>query len=240
MKKTLHKSESRGHANHGWLDTHHTFSFAGYQDPNRVNFGSLRVLNDDIVAGGQGFGTHSHQNMEIISIPLKGDLEHKDSMGNTMVIKENDVQVMSAGTGVNHSEYNKNSDKSVNFLQLWIFPNQKDVEPRYDQKTFLPEDRLNKLQPILAPNQDKVLWIHSDTWMFRSDLKAGNSLDYGLNKKGNGLYIFVVDGNIRVDGEQLLKRDGIALNDLSSIEIRATEDSSLIIMEIPMNTGIYS
>lgn len=160
IKKTIHKAESRGHANHGWLNSYHTFSFANYYNPERMNFGALMVLNDDTVAPGMGFGTHPHENMEIISIPLEGDLEHKDSMGNVQVIKRGDIQVMSAGTGIYHSEYNKNKDKEVKFLQIWVMPNKKGLEPRYDQITIKEEDKRNKLLQILSPNpNDEGVWI---------------------------------------------------------------------------------
>ena len=171
MNSVIHKAETRGHANHGWLNSHHSFSFANYYNPERMNFGVLRVLNDDQVQKGQGFGTHPHDNMEIISIPLEGDLEHKDSMGNTTVIKEGEIQVMSAGTGIQHSEYNKNLDKDVKFLQIWIFPNQKNVTPRYDQIsiTELAED--NKFYQILSPNKDdQGVWIHQDAWFNMGNL----------------------------------------------------------------------
>src|SRR5882672_1821866 len=161
MKTALHKANTRGHANHGWLDTNHTFSFAHYYDPSRIHFGALRVLNDDFVDGGKGFGTHPHDNMEIISIPLSGDLEHKDSTGTTAVIRENDIQIMSAGTGVQHSEYNKNPDKKVNFLQIWVFPKLRDIKPHYEQKAFKPEERVNKLQQIVSPTKgDEGVWIN--------------------------------------------------------------------------------
>src|SRR6188508_2139805 len=162
MKNTvLHKANTRGHADHGWLNAYHSFSFASWYNPDRIQFGTLRVLNDDTVAPGMGFGTHPHDNMEIISIPLEGDLEHKDSMGNTTVIRNGDIQVMSAGSGIQHSEYNKNKDQSVKFLQIWVFPNKKNVTPRYDQITLNINDRHNKLQQIISPNVDDAgVWIH--------------------------------------------------------------------------------
>ena len=165
MKTVFHSADSRGHANHGWLDSHHTFSFANYYNPERLHFGALRVLNDDIVAPGRGFGKHPHDNMEIISIPLSGDLEHQDSMGNTTVIKQGDVQVMSAGTGVFHSEYNKNADKEVRFLQIWMFPREKGVKPRYDQITMNGQMKPNQFNQILSPNpKDEGVWVHQDPW----------------------------------------------------------------------------
>lgn len=170
--KVLHKAHTRGHANHGWLDTHHTFSFGGYNNPDRMHFGVLRVLNDDKIDGGTGFGMHAHENMEIISIPLEGGLKHKDSMGNTAVIRNGDIQVMSAGTGIKHSEFNENKDKIAKFLQIWIFPNKKNVNPRYDQITLIPEDRHNQLQQIISPNPDDAgIWIHQDAWFHLGSLK---------------------------------------------------------------------
>ena len=166
MQSVLHKAKTRGHANHGWLDSHHSFSFANYYNPERMNFGVLRVLNDDIVAAGRGFGRHPHDNMEIISIPLEGDLEHKDSMGNTAVIKQGDVQAMSAGRGVYHSEFNKNQNKEVRFLQIWVFPNQRNVQPRYDQISVAKDKTKNKLYQILSPNSgDEGVWIHQNAFI---------------------------------------------------------------------------
>ncbi|MEC8885070.1 MAG: pirin family protein, partial [Bacteroidota bacterium] len=209
MKKILHKSETRGDANHGWLHSKHTFSFANYYDPQRMNFGVLRVLNDDKVSGGMGFGTHPHQNMEIISIPLSGDLEHQDSMGNTTVIKEGDIQVMSAGTGVQHSEYNKNKDEEVRFLQIWVIPHTQNVEPRYDQITLKKEDRKNKLQQVLSPNkEDAGVWIHQDAWFNMVDLDADKAVTYDFNLASNGLYLFVLEGSVEVADEKLERRDG--------------------------------
>ena len=192
MAKTiLHKASTRDHADHGWLNSYHSFSFANYQNPERVHFGALRVLNDDTVSEGMGFGTHPHDNMEIISIPLEGDLEHKDSMGNTTVIKQGDIQVMSAGIGIKHSEYNKNENEQVKFLQIWIFPNKKNVTPRYDQITLHEADRHNKLQQILSPNQnDEGVWIYQNAWFHLGKFDKEVSADYHFKQKGNG-YIFL-------------------------------------------------
>jgi len=232
----LHKSASRGHANHGWLDSYHTFSFAGYYDPERVHFGALRVLNDDTVAPGMGFGTHPHDNMEIISIPLEGDLEHKDSMGNVTVIKNGDIQVMSAGTGIMHSEYNKNSDRRVKFLQIWVIPDQKNVTPRYDQITLNLADRQNQLQQILSPSADDAgVWIHQQAWFHLGKLDKGFSIDYLLKAKENGVYLFVLSGKIVAGDQELNTRDGFGLWDLSQISITATTDAEILLMEVPMN-----
>ncbi|PWJ44612.1 pirin family protein [Sediminitomix flava] len=236
MKSVLHKANTRGHADHGWLDTHHTFSFANYYDPERMNFGVLRVLNDDIVSGGRGFGTHPHDNMEIISIPLEGDLEHQDSMGNKFVIEKGDVQVMSAGTGIFHSEYNRNKDRLTNFLQIWVIPNKTNVEPRYDQLSFKAEDRINRFQQVISPNaEDEGVWIHQDAWFNMANLEAGFELSYNINKKGNGLYVFVLEGDVTVNGQALNKRDGLGLWDLEEVYFKADSNAELLLMEVPMN-----
>jgi quercetin 2,3-dioxygenase len=243
MNTVLHKATTRGHANHGWLDTNHTFSFAHYYDPTRTHFGVLRVLNDDFVDGGMGFGTHPHDNMEIISIPLSGDLEHKDSMGNVAVIKQNDVQIMSAGTGIYHSEYNKNKDKKVNFLQIWVFPKERDVIPRYDQITFKPEDRVNKLQQVLSPSKtDEGVWINQDAWFHLGNLKKDFKIDYAIKQKGNGVYVFVLEGDVTINlptgqagNQKLNKRDGFGVWDADSISIIADSDAEVLLMEVPMN-----
>ena len=234
----LHKAETRGHANHGWLNSHHTFSFANYYNPERMHFGVLRVLNDDIVRGGNGFGRHPHDNMEIISIPLEGDLEHQDSMGNIAVIKNGDIQVMSAGTGITHSEKNKSLSNEVKFLQIWIFPNKKNVEPRYDQLTLNAEDRKNKLQQILSPSQDDDgVWIHQDAWFHLGSLDEGNTQSYQLKKEGNGVYIFVISGEITVGDQKLNIRDGFGIWDVSEINILADTNAEVLVMEVPMKVG---
>ncbi len=236
MKNTvLHKANTRGHANHGWLDAHHTFSFANYYNPDRVQFGVLRVLNDDIIDGGMGFGTHPHDNMEIITIPLEGDLAHKDSMGNTEVIKFGDVQVMSAGTGIQHSEFNPNHDKRTNLLQIWVFPKYRNVEPRYQQITLNVADRENKFQQILSPNaDDEGVWIHQDAWFHMTNLEAGKSLTYQRKKEGNGLYVFVIKGKVTVDNQELELRDGMGITDFETVDFKAIENTELLLMEVPM------
>jgi redox-sensitive bicupin YhaK (pirin superfamily) len=236
MNTILHKASTRGHANHGWLDTSHTFSFAHYYDPSRMSFGALRVLNDDFVDGGMGFGRHPHDNMEIISIPLQGDLEHKDSMGNVAVIKQNDVQILSAGTGMYHSEYNKNPDKKVNFLQIWVFPKERNIQPRYGQRTFKPEDRVNKLQQIVSPKKDdEGVLINQDAWFHIGNLKQGFSTDYRVNQKGNGVYAFVINGDVTINGNKLNKRDGFGIWDVDNFTISADSDAEILLMEVPMN-----
>lgn len=235
MNTVLHKAATRGHANHGWLDSHHTFSFANYHNPDRMHFGVLRVLNDDVVDGGMGFGTHPHANMEIISIPLSGDLEHKDSMNNVAVIQQNDIQIMSAGTGIYHSEYNKNKDSKVNFLQIWVFPKAKDIEPRYDQIALKAEDRANKLQQIVSPNKDASgVWINQDAWFYLGTLKKGFTTTHPVNLKGNGIYAFVIEGDVTINGQTLNKRDGFGIWDTDNITIAADSDAELLLMEVPM------
>lgn len=233
----LHKANTRGHANHGWLDTHHTFSFAGYYDPERVHFGALRVINDDYIAAGMGFGTHPHDNMEIITIPLEGDLEHRDSMGNTSVIFHGDVQVMSAGTGIQHSEYNANKSKGLKLFQIWVFPNKKNVTPRYQQITLDIADRRNKLQQILSPNpDDEGVWIHQNAWFHLGELDKDFVLDYQVKVKGNGVYALVVKGSIEIDGKVLDSRDGLGIYDTDKISIKAlSQDAEILLMEVPMN-----
>ncbi|MDO9040383.1 MAG: pirin family protein [Bacteroidota bacterium] len=233
----LHKAVTRGDANHGWLHSRHTFSFANYYNPERMHFGVLRVLNDDFVEAGMGFGTHAHDNMEIISIPLEGDLEHKDSMGNVTVIKNGDVQVMSAGTGITHSEYNKNKDKPVKFLQIWVFPNRKNEKPRYDQITLNLADRRNKLQQILSPNAgDEGVWIHQDAWFHLGKFDEGFSIDYSIKKNGNGVYAFVLKGDITIDETVLNERDGLGIWNTDKISIKAnSQDAEILLMEVPMN-----
>jgi redox-sensitive bicupin YhaK (pirin superfamily) len=235
MKTVLHKASTRGAANHGWLNSHHSFSFANYYNPERMNFGVLRVLNDDVVSSGRGFGTHPHDNMEIISIPLEGDLEHKDSMGNVTVIKEGDVQAMSAGTGIYHSEYNKNSDREVKFLQIWLFPNKKNVEPRYDQITLDNTSQKNQLYQVLSPNpDDDGVWIHQNAWFHMGTLDKGKAIDYQLKDTTNGVYAFVLDGDVTIEGQALNKRDGYGIWDTNAIHIKADSNARILLMEVPM------
>ncbi|MEL7001843.1 MAG: pirin family protein [Bacteroidota bacterium] len=232
----LHQADTRGHANHGWLNSYHTFSFANYYNPERVNFGVLRVLNDDTVAAGKGFGTHPHDNMEIISIPLSGDLEHKDSMGTAAVIKQGEIQVMSAGTGVFHSEYNKNDDKEVKFLQIWIFPNQKNVDPRYDQIQIAELLEQNTFSQILSPSkEDQGVWIHQDAWFHIGNFDADTNAQYHLKKEGNGVYAFILEGEAEVDGQSLQKRDGFGVWDTNTINVKARKGAKILLMEVPMN-----
>lgn len=237
MANTIfHPADTRGHADHGWLNAHHSFSFAGYHDPSRIHFGALRVLNDDIVAPGMGFGKHPHDNMEIITIVLDGALEHKDSMGHTQAIHPDEVQVMSAGTGVFHSEYNHHKDKPVNLLQTWLFPNKKNVKPRYDQRVFPAAERVNQWQAIVSPidNEDPGMKIHQDAWIYRSTIEAGKSLEYTLHREGNGLYLFVIDGSATTEGQTLNRRDAIGITETDKITIAAEADTELVLFELPM------
>lgn len=235
MKTILHKASTRGHANHAWLNSYHTFSFANYYNPDRMRFGVIRVLNDDTIAGGTGFGTHPHDNMEIISIPLEGALEHKDSMGNSAVIRSGEIQVMSAGTGITHSEYNHFKDRPGKFLQIWLFPNKRNVKPRYDQLALDPAERKNKWQQVLSPNPDDAgVWIHQDAWFNMTILDKGKSLDYAIQRKGNGMYFFVIKGSINVDGQLLEARDGFGVMDTEKVNIIANENAEVLLMDVPM------
>lgn len=235
MKTILHKSETRGHANHGWLNTYHTFSFANYYNPQRVHFGTLRVLNDDVIAPGEGFGKHPHDNMEIITIPLYGDLEHKDSMGNHGVISAGEIQVMSAGTGLFHSEFNKNKDKEVSLLQIWVFPNKKNVTPRYDQITLADIKKEDELYQILSPDpNDQGVWIYQNAWFHLGDLCEGWKGEYKLKDKKNGVYFFVIEGTVTIAGQKLNRRDGLGVSETEMIEIKTDSKTKLLVMEIPM------
>ena len=236
MNTVLHKADTRGHANHGWLDSYHTFSFANYRNPDRMHFGVLRVLNDDRVEAGMGFSTHPHDNMEIISIPLHGDLEHKDSMGNVTVIREGDIQVMSAGTGIFHSEYNKNKDKEVKFLQIWLFPDKKNVTPRYDQISLRNIETLNRFYQILSPNAgDQGVWIHQNAWFSLGNFSAGANDLYSIHKPGNGIYAFVIEGDVEISGTKLGRRDGFGIWDTEQISFKSLSDSRVLLMEVPMS-----
>jgi quercetin 2,3-dioxygenase len=236
MKIILHKANTRGHANHGWLDSYHTFSFAGYHDPERVHFGVLRVLNDDTVAGGMGFGAHPHDNMEIISIPTVGELEHKDNMGTRQIIREGDVQVMSAGTGIQHSEKNKNNDREVKFFQIWVLPDKKNIKPRYEQKNFSDSDKHNKLLTIVSPlgTNDGGVQIQQDAWFSLGKLDKDFSTAYQLKNKDNGVYAFVIEGDVTVNGEKLNRRDGLGVTEVHELKINANSDAEILLMEVPV------
>ncbi|HPI54259.1 MAG TPA: pirin family protein [Chitinophagaceae bacterium] len=236
MKTIVHSAASRGHAQHGWLESYHTFSFASYYDAARIHFGALRVLNDDRVAAGMGFAQHPHDNMEIVSIPLEGDLEHRDSMGNVAIIREGDIQVMSAGTGITHSEYNKNKEKPVKFLQIWIIPKHRNVVPRYDQMSWQTNAVHNQWQQILSPQADDAgVWIHQDAWFHRGQLDDQVTLDYNMKQEGNGVYVFVLKGRARKNETTLEKRDGMGLWELSSFQLNSlAANTTVLLMEVPM------
>jgi quercetin 2,3-dioxygenase len=231
----LHKAGTRGHANHGWLNSYHTFSFANYFNPERVQFGALRVLNDDEVSGGMGFGKHPHQDMEIISIAMEGELQHEDSMGNVTVIKPGEIQVMSAGTGVTHKEFNKNKNEPVKFLQIWILPNEQQVQPRYDQINIEDAGKVNQLVQILSPNpEDAGVWIHQDAWFHLGKFDQETELEYQVKQEGNGIYFFVLKGNITVNGQPLEDRDGYGVWDTTNISLKAAPGTEVLLMDVPM------
>ena len=231
----LHKANERGHADHGWLNAYHSFSFANWYNPDKVQFGVLRVLNDDTVAPGMGFGMHPHDNMEIITIPLEGDLAHKDSMGNAETIKFGDVQVMSAGTGIRHSEFNPNADRRTKLLQIWLFPNKRNVTPRYQQITLDVSDRHNKLQQILSPNaEDEGVWIHQDAWFSMGKLDQGFTTEYNVKRKENGVYAFVISGKVSINGYVLDTKDALGVWDTEKLDIQVDENAELLLMDIPM------
>lgn len=237
MAKFLYfPADERGHANHDWLDTYHSFSFANYHNPEKMGFGTLRVFNDDLIQPAMGFGTHSHMNMEIITIPLVGQLEHRDNLGHAQIINSNEVQVMSAGTGIFHSEHNPSEDLSVSLLQLWIIPRSNDLEPRYGLQEFDDSQRLNKFQQVVGPD-NKLLktWINQDAWLYLANMTNGNALVYKLNKpKKNGVFLFVIDGSASVGSINLSKRDAIGISDAQSVNIVATENANILVVEIPM------
>lgn len=232
----VHRANSRGTANHGWLQANFSFSFANYYNPDRMHFGVLRVLNDDIIAAGRGFNTHPHDNMEIITIPLEGALEHKDSMGNTTIIQSGEVQVMSAGTGIRHSEFNARKDSEVKAFQIWLFPKYKNVEPRYDQIKLDVTKRKNKFQQILSPSaQDDGVWIYQDAWFHMADIDKNRTLDYTCKKAGNGMYIMVVKGSAQIEGQTLGRRDAIGIWSTSKISVKSlSEDTQILVLDVPM------
>jgi len=236
MKTIFHSEDSRGSANHGWLKAKHSFSFANYYNPERVNFGVLRVLNDDTIDAGQGFATHPHDNMEIITIPLSGDLEHKDSMGNSGIIRAGEIQVMSAGTGIQHSEFNANKNEDLKLLQIWVFPNKQNVEPRYDQISLKDLEKDNELFQIVSPNKnDNGVWIHQDAWFHMGNLKKSENQEYKLKSENNGEYVFLIDGKVKIGTHILNKRDALGISETKDFKIDVLEDSQILLMEVPMN-----
>lgn len=233
METQIHRASSRGHANHGWLDTYHSFSFASYMNRDRMHFGALRVLNDDAVAGGMGFGMHPHENMEIVTIPLQGALEHKDTTGSSGVIRTGDVQIMSAGKGLYHSEFNHYKDQLSSLLQIWVFPKEHNIEPRYDQKTFDQKERKNAWQTVVAPDNKDALLINQDAWFQLADLEKGKAITYTKQKQDSVLYLFVIEGRVNVENETLDRRDGIGIRGGEGISLLAEQDAYLLLMEIP-------
>jgi len=235
MKTILYPAKERGHANHGWLDSHFSFSFSEYHDPKKVHFGALRVLNDDQIAGGGGFGTHPHDNMEIVTIPLEGKLAHKDSTGNAGTISKGDVQIMSAGTGIRHSEYNASATEQAILLQIWVFPKLKNIKPAYGQKTYNLEDRKNKWQVVVSPDTaEQALNINQDARFSLVDLQAGNSISYQMKWENSGLYLFVIEGEIKTADHQLSKRDAVGIADTEQVNIEAVNDTQLLAIEVPL------
>jgi quercetin 2,3-dioxygenase len=236
MKTVFHKSTERGHANHGWLNAHHSFSFASYHDPSKVHFGLLRVLNDDIVAPGQGFGMHPHDNMEIVTIPLSGTLEHRDSMGNIGVIKPNEIQAMSAGSGLMHSEYNHSKTEPINLLQIWVFPKERNITPRYDQKVFSESDKEGKLKTVVAPQRsDDVMWINQDAYFSLGKFSSASTQNYKMKHKGNGAYVFVIEGGATINGQKLEKRDAIGVWETEEFSMEIEAGSEILVIDVPMN-----
>ena len=236
MKKIFHASSTRGEANHGWLHAKHSFSFANYFDPKRIQFGALRVLNDDIIAPGMGFGSHPHDNMEIVTIPLEGALEHKDSMDNVGVIEADEIQVMSAGTGIFHSEYNKNKDKEVKVLQLWVLPKERNVTPRYDQKSIKELKKTNTLYPIVTPDPNgPAMWIHQDAWFHMGDFNQSTKIEYKINKDGNGVYVFLIEGSAEIAGDLIKKRDAVGVWETDRFNLKMAPNSRVLLIEVPLN-----
>lgn len=231
----LHMAATRGHANHGWLNSYHTFSFASYYNPERMRFGALRVFNDDIVAGGRGFDAHPHDNMEIVSIPLDGALEHKDNMGNTVITKAGEIQVMSTGSGVFHSEYNANAEQAVNFLQIWVFPDQLNVTPRYDQ-VMIQDNKDNTLYQLISPDpQGTGTWLYQDAWFHLGRFEKGGRSAYEVRKRDNGVYFFVIEGRFTINGQELDSRDGYGVAGETSFSIIAMEENArLLVIDVPM------
>lgn len=233
MKKTIHRAPDRGHVNFGWLDSYHSFSFGQFHNPEKVHFGALRVLNDDVVSGGGGFGKHPHDNMEIVSIPLSGALAHSDSTGNSGTIQPGDIQIMSAGSGIQHAEYNASKTDAVNFLQIWVFPKERNIKPRYDQKNFRVTERKNSWQTVVSNSNPDAVWINQDASFSFTDLDAGKEIDY-TPAAGHGVYLFVIDGTLETAGETLNKRDAVGVEETDKVNIKAVTPSTILAIEVPM------
>lgn len=234
MKTVFHSANSRGHADHGWLNAKHSFSFASWYNPERIHFGMLRVLNDDVVAGGMGFGKHPHDNMEIITIPLAGSIQHEDSMGFSEVIRAGEVQVMSAGTGIYHSEYNPSPNEKLNLFQIWIFPNQKQVTPRYAQRKY--ELQNGAFTELVGPEHSGIsTWIHQDAWLSMGEFDKDTTCSYTLKKSNNGAYIMLIEGTIQIDEQILQQKDAIGISDTLQIDINIQQKAKILVIEVPMN-----
>ncbi len=235
MKTLIHPAKERGMANHGWLNAAHSFSFANWYNPEKMQFGALRVLNDDIVAPGRGFGEHPHDNMEIVTIPLTGSLKHKDSLGSEGMIKNGEVQIMSAGTGIYHSEFNASQTEAVNLLQLWVFPKEKNIEPRYDQFNYQDQLKQNQLLTVVSPEKsEKTMWINQDAYFTLGDFDADANAKYSIKKPGNGAYVFLIEGKAVIAGNSLAKRDAVGVYDTQEFELEFKEPSKVLIVEVPM------
>jgi len=234
MNTILYPAKERGHVNLGWLDSYHSFSFGQFHDPVKVHFGALRVLNDDNVAGGGGFGAHPHDNMEIVSIPLEGALAHKDSTGNEGIIRKGDVQIMSAGTGLRHSEYNSSARQTAKFLQIWVFPKVKNIKPVYGQKTFDLKERKNRWQTVVSSDSEQALHINQDARFSLVDLQAGKTISYNMKWKNSGLYLFVIEGTVRIGKQILERRDAVGISDVENVHIVADSNTELLAIEVPM------
>lgn len=235
MDSVFYKANSRGHVEIDWLKSYHTFSFASYHNPDRMSFGLMRVLNDDYVAPSKGFDTHSHQNMEIITIPLEGNLFHQDHLGNRSTIKKGEVQIMSAGTGIMHSEHNPSDSEEVNLFQIWIFPREKQIMPRYGQKAFESKDRMNQLQCVVSPDErDGSLWINQDAFIYLSQLEKDKTIDYKLQNIMHGVFVMVIHGEVSVGGKTIQSRDAVGVWNTSNLEIKASKDSEFVLFEVPM------
>ncbi len=236
MKSIFYPASERGTNDIGWLKAKFSFSFGPYYNPDKVHFGALRVLNDDTIAAGTGFGTHPHDNMEIVTIPLGGAIEHKDSMGNIGVIQAGEIQVMSAGSGITHSEYNHSKTESASALQIWVFPKERNIKPRYDQKSFEDVLEPNKLVTLVSPNKERkdTLWINQDATFSMGDFEAEQKIDYAISQAGNGVYIFIIEGSVKINAQVLNKRDALGVYDTGSLTIDTEANTRLLIMDIPM------
>lgn len=234
MKTILHTSAERGHADHGWLQSHHSFSFASFHNPEKMHFGLLRVLNDDVVAAGRGFGRHPHENMEIITIPLFGALAHNDSTGGSEIIRTGEVQIMHAGSGIYHSEMNPSASDPVGLFQIWIFPEKGNIYPSYDQRLFDWQAKANEWTTVVAPDQENALWINQQAWLNLARIETGKAIDYQSNKGGQGLYVMVIEGEVSIGDQLLGRRDAMGIWETDSVKIEANSEAQVLLIEVPM------